>query len=194
MTEKPKRKNSENNRQIPCLWIGIAGLLCLGAFLAAYFSIGRLIIGPPIFKESCELEVNENIDLKIESYLCDMCGHPRHYSISDDAGETWTAFYTHLNNDDPVVADCSEFQIYSLKKFYFIPTTHHLPYFIITNDGGVNWHKWRPSDVEYPTGFRCRTIEEVSFQNEINGTMQLLCGLYTILTSDGGITWEIAND
>ena len=134
MTEKPKRKNTANNGNLSCLWLGIAGLFCLGTIFGLYFSIGRLLIGPPIFKEACELQVSENIYLKIESYLCDMCGHPRHYEVSHDAGETWTTFYTHLNNDDPAVADCSEFQIYSLNKFYFIPTTYHPPYFIITND------------------------------------------------------------
>src|SRR5687767_13193765 len=119
MTEKLKRKNSANNRNLSCLWLGIAGFLCLGTVLGFYFSIGRLVFGPPMFKEGCELEISENIHLKIESYLCDICGHPRHYKVSQDAGETWTTFYTHLNNDDPAVADCSEFNIYSSSKFYF---------------------------------------------------------------------------
>jgi hypothetical protein len=204
MTEKLKRKNSSSRF-----------LTVLGMFLVLCITILFVLtlLGPALplvlpeeameLNDSCQVSITDEIGIRIQVYVYSIASSVQHYEVTRNGGTTWEQFHTFAPESGIWKSDCSSIDSFNDQFIYLIPASYGVDSLFITHDGGVSWHQWSVSDIEeYPVGFRCNSIEEVSFQDTRYGGMQMGCSRYdgevflrrqsiNLFTADGGITWAL---
>jgi hypothetical protein len=204
MIEKPKRQKSSS----PFV-IGIFVLLVLcTATIIVLTLLGPVLpeVLPPDGMElydSCEVSITDEIGIRIQVYTYSIASSVQHYEITRDTGTTWNRFHTFSPGSGAWKSNCLSINSLNDQFIYLIPASDRDDSLFVTHNGGVTWHQWAVSDIEeYPVGFRCNSIEEVSFQDMTYGGMQVGCSRYdgdtflrrqtiNLFTGDGGITWAL---
>jgi hypothetical protein len=203
MIEKPKRQKSS-----PRWVVGIAAILflCVGTIVVLAL-LGPIIqeVFPGELIDSCEIFIAENIGIRIQTFHSGGSRYSQGYEFTRDSGASWQRLHTYSpeSGGGSTKSDCSIVGSVGEQFIYLIAETSSQDVLFITHDAAVNWHQWTASDIEeYPVGFRCDSIEEVSFQDETYGAMQVGCSRYdgdtflrrqniNLFTADGGITWAL---
>jgi hypothetical protein len=204
MIEKPKHQKSSS----PFV-IGIFVLLVLcTATIIVLTLLGPVLpeVLPPEAMElndACEVFITDAIGIRIQVYVYSVASSVQHYEVTRDGGATWEQFHTFAPESGIWQPDCSSISSFNDQFIYLIPASYGVDSLFVTHDGGGIWYEWTVSDIEeYPIGFRCNSIEEVSFQDETYGGMQVGCNRYdgetflrrqniNLFTADGGITWAL---
>jgi hypothetical protein len=216
MIEKPKGKSKEHANDGCQQWLRLVGLvivvpsavcIAIGILMFACTVLYAVVLTllPPRITDFCETFITTTTGFRTRVLSQGFNGNTLTYESTRDAGKTWLSLYQYTEDSSRPSIDCEAFQIESDNFHWFTPQNGWNGHVIVTHDAGITWHEWKPSDIEeYPGGFRCGEIEEINFQDESYGGMQLSCGryegneyiaeLFSLLTTDGGITWEIAND
>jgi BNR/Asp-box repeat len=203
MTEKPKRKKS-SPRWLTAIASSV--FLCIGTIVVL------TLLGPAIqmafpgdLIDSCELFIAENTGIRIQTFHGGGSRYAQGYDFTRDGGASWHRLHTYSpeSGGGSRESDCSIVGSMGEQFIYLIPETSREDVLFITHDAGITWHEWTPSDIaEYPVGFQCNTIEEVSFQDAVHGGMVLGCNRYdgdaflrrqtiNLFTADGGISWAL---
>jgi hypothetical protein len=201
MIEKPKRKNSSPRFGIE---IFVTLILCIGTIFALLILIPKAV--PPDVMElydSCEVFITSEIGMRIQAYTYSIASSRQHYDFTRNGGATWDRIHIFTRDSGTQLTDCASIVSLTDQFIYLIPASESEYSLLVTHDGGETWHEWRVSDIEeYPVGFRCNSIAEVSFQDMTYGGMQVGCSRYdgdtflrrqniNLFTADGGITWAL---
>jgi hypothetical protein len=201
MTEKPKRKKSSSRLM---LILALTLFSCISCIVLLAL-LGPILpqLAPGELSDSCEVYITDKLGLRIQTYANSWGGY-QDYEVTRDGGTSWRKFHTYMPDSGVWSGDCAIIQSVNDQFIYLVPPNANGDVLFVTRDAGQTWHQWRPSDVaEYPVGFVCTSIAEVSFQDTVYGGMQLTCNRYdenhtflrvqniNLFSDDGGFTWQL---
>ena len=198
MTDKPKRKQ-KNTKRLSWEGVGCSLLLIFGVCIFSLFGYVFLYTS---LTDSCEVFTSDTNGYRTQIFRRFGDDIVKYETTRDD-GDTWITFYE-VGNSAPLQTDCDAFHVLNDTIYWVLPDEVYHPWILfVTHDAGETWNEWSSGDVA-GLSQGC-TIEELDF-DLTNGSMIVECGIsnsgrypeefqnYNLFTTDGGLTWNLAND